>query len=261
MGVVARRRSERKGLTMTLTKQEILFLVQSQLAIDLNCSIDDLNGEKDNIVFVEAKENHGRRPFPRREQFFEIVSMGKSIVVSATPERLLIARSQMQGKDRDSVFSLPFIVGLYLHFLPDVNTIKPMLEPPCFSFDRIGRTEVFELLSGTKFNEAIIYNPNLPWQTDLAVLASQNGQMVGVAGASKTCEKLWQIGIEVLPEYRNLGLAGYLVNRLTIEILERGEVPTYDVIASNIASQRVAQKAGYFPAWVSDWRNNFEGLE
>ncbi|WP_276311538.1 GNAT family N-acetyltransferase [Paenibacillus montanisoli] len=85
--------------------------------------------------------------------------------------------------------------------------------------------------------------------------------MVGVAGASKTCAKLWQIGIEVLPEYRNLGLASYLVNRLTMEILERGEIPSYDVIASNIASQRVAHRLGYFPAWVSDWRCNFEGLE
>lgn len=62
---------------MIMTQQEMLFIVQSQLAIDLNCSIDDLNGEKDSIIFVEAKENPGRRPFPRKAHFFEIVSMGK----------------------------------------------------------------------------------------------------------------------------------------------------------------------------------------
>jgi hypothetical protein len=44
-------------------------------------------------------------------QIFE--PLGKSIVVSATPERLSIAKTQMQGKDRDTVFSLPFIRGLY----------------------------------------------------------------------------------------------------------------------------------------------------
>ncbi|MGE7828166.1 hypothetical protein [Paenibacillus sp. NPDC093718] len=38
-----------------------------------------------------------------------------------------------------------------------------------------------------------------------------------MAGASKTCTKLWQIGTEVLPKYRNLGLASYLVNRLTFK--------------------------------------------
>lgn len=45
---------ERKGDYMIMTQQEMLFIVQSQLAIDLNCTIDDLNGEKDSIVFVEA---------------------------------------------------------------------------------------------------------------------------------------------------------------------------------------------------------------
>lgn len=244
-----------------MTQEEMLFIVQTQLAIDLNCSIDDLNGEKDSIVFVEAKENPGRRPFPRKARYFEILSMGKSIVVSATPERLLIAKTLMQGKNRDTVFSLPFIRGLYLHFLPDVRRIKPMSPPNFFSFEMIQREDVVSLFDVTRFNEAIIYDTNLPWQTDLAVLAKQDGEIVGVAGASKTCAKLWQIGIEVLPNYRNLGLASYLVNRLTLEILERGEIPSYDAIASNLASQRVAHRLGYFPAWVTDWRCNFEGLE
>jgi len=239
----------------------MLFIVQTQLAIDLNCTIDDLNSETDSIIFVEAKENPGRRPFPRKARYFEIVSMGKSIVVSATPERLLIAKTQMQGKNRDTVFSLPFIRGLYLHFLPDVERIKPQSPPNHFSFELITREEMESLFEVTRFNEAVIYDTNLPWQTDLAVAAKHDGEIVGVAGASKTCAKLWQIGIEVLPRYRNLGLASYLVNRLTFEILERGEIPSYDVIASNIASQRVAYRLGYFPAWVSDWRCNFEGLE
>ncbi|GIP32064.1 GNAT family N-acetyltransferase [Paenibacillus sp. J2TS4] len=139
-----------------------------------------------------------------------------------------------------------------MHFLPDVKRIKPMSPPRFFSFELIEREEVVSLLDVTRFNEAIIYDTNLPWQTDLAMLAKQDGEIVGLAGASKTCAKLWQIGIEVLPQYRNLGLASYLVNRLTFEILGRGEIPSYDVIASNIASQRVAHRLGYFPAWVSD---------
>lgn len=65
--------AEAKGrVTMIMTQKEMLFIVQSQLAIDLNCSIDDLNGEKDSIIFVEAKENPGCRPFPRKARYFEI---------------------------------------------------------------------------------------------------------------------------------------------------------------------------------------------
>lgn len=37
--------------------------------------------------------------------------------------------------------------------------------------------------------------------------------------------------------WENLGLASYLVNKLTFEILERGEIPSYDVIASNIFTE------------------------
>ncbi|MFI6589656.1 GNAT family N-acetyltransferase [Paenibacillus glucanolyticus] len=75
------------------------------------------------------------------------------------------------------------------------------------------------------------------------------------------CAKMWKIGIEVLPEYRHLGLASYLVNNLTFEILNRGCVPTYDVISSHIASQRVAYRVGYYPAFVTDWRVDFKDYE
>ncbi|BFH62435.1 hypothetical protein PAJ34TS1_30270 [Paenibacillus azoreducens] len=46
--------------------------VKTQLEIDLECSIDDLNAEKDSIIFVEAKENPGRRPFPRKAHFSKL---------------------------------------------------------------------------------------------------------------------------------------------------------------------------------------------
>jgi hypothetical protein len=78
-----------------MTNREMLTIVQSQLAIDLNCTIDDLNGEKDSFIFVDAKDNPGRRPFRRGKQFFEMLTMGKSIVVSATPARLKYAKEQL----------------------------------------------------------------------------------------------------------------------------------------------------------------------
>ncbi|MDR2649448.1 MAG: hypothetical protein LBB94_06995 [Clostridiales bacterium] len=64
---------------------------------------------------------------------------------------------------------------------------------------------------------------------------------------------MWQIGIDVLPEYRHLGIAAVLTNRLTIEILERGKIPYYGTAQRNIASQRVAHRAGLRPAWCDVW--------
>lgn len=244
-----------------MTHEKMLGLVRAQLAVDLNCTAGDLNGEADSVIFVEAKDNPGRRPFPRRERFFEIVSMGKSVVVCATPERLAIAQAQMKGKDRDTIFSLPFIRGLYLHHLPDLETLRPLSPPEGFTFAVVENGEAITLPAIPGFNHAIIYDRRHPYQTEEAVLAILDGEVVGVAGACRPAGRLCQIGVEVSPLHRNQGLAAYLVNRLTFNILEREHVPSYSAIASNLASQRVARRAGYFVAWVSDWRCNFEGLE
>ncbi|MCM3781512.1 GNAT family N-acetyltransferase [Neobacillus mesonae] len=244
-----------------MTNKEIIHIVQSQLAIDLNCTMNDLNREKDTVIFVPAKENPGRRPYPRNERFFEILSMGKSIVVSATPERLSIAKKYMQGKDRDSIFALPFIRGLYLHFLPDLEKIKRISPPTGFSLEVVEEEGITELLDLEGFDEAIISDRNHPYQTVLVVLAKRNDEIVGMAGASNVGAKMWQIGVEILPEFRNLGLAAALVSSLTTEILIRGCVPTYDVISSNIASQRIAYRVGYYPAFVTDWRCDFKEFE
>ena len=70
---------------------------------------------------------------------------------------------------------------------------------------------------------------------------------------------MWQIGMDILPEYRNNGLAAYLVNWLTLEILNREVVPYYGTASSNIASQRVAHRAGYLPAWMCAYHGKFDG--
>ena len=88
----------------TMQNHEMLSIAQSQLAIDLNCVPNDLNGEKDSYVFTKAQENPGRRPFPRSECHFEMLSMGNSIIVSATPDILNIVKPLLDGKTRDEAF-------------------------------------------------------------------------------------------------------------------------------------------------------------
>lgn len=61
---------------------------------------------------------------------------------------------------------------------------------------------------------------------------------------------LYQIGIDVLPQYRNNGIAVTLTSILTEEILKMGKIPYYGTCWANIASRKVARKCGYFPAWV-----------
>ena len=61
---------------------------------------------------------------------------------------------------------------------------------------------------------------------------------------------MYQIGIDVLPEYRQLGIASALTSNLASEILSLGKVPFYCAAWCNIPSVRNAVKSGFSPAWV-----------
>ena len=244
-----------------MTKHEMISAVQSQLAIDLNCTADDLNGEKDSFIFTEAKNNPDRRPFPRGIQHFEMLSMGNAIVVSATPAILYAVKPMLSGKNRDEAFEMPFIYGHSLYYLPDLDLIKPLAAPAGFLYDMDEADCIQTLYQFEGFHNALQYDSGHPRPDVLVTLAKKDGKITGMAGASADCARMWQIGMDVLPEYRNNGIAAYLVNWLTLEIMKRGMVPYYGTASSNIASQRVAHRAGYCPSWICAYKGKFDGFE
>ena len=57
---------------------------------------------------------------------------------------------------------------------------------------------------------------------------------MALAGASADCATMWQIGVDVLPEYRLQGIASAITARLAMEILKKDIVPFYCCAWSNI---------------------------
>ena len=84
----------------------------------------------------------------------------------------------------------------------------------------------------------------------LGVGAYEKGRLIGLAACSADCDTMWQIGVDVLSEYRKQGIASALTSRLAIEIINRGKVPFYCCAWSNIKSARNAIRSGFRPAWV-----------
>lgn len=84
----------------------------------------------------------------------------------------------------------------------------------------------------------------------LGVGAYRENRLIGLAACSTDCENMWQIGIDVLPEFRRQGIASSLTTRLAREILGGGKVPFYCCAWSNIGSARNAIRSGFRPAWV-----------
>jgi GNAT superfamily N-acetyltransferase len=242
-----------------MTNREMLDVVRRQLATDLNCSVNDLSGTKDSLVFVEAKDNPGRTPYRRGPQHFDMLTMGSSIVVSATPARLEYAKEQLAGKGRDDAFTMPFIRGHSIWYLPDLDSLKPLSAPEGFAYETVETDDVPRLREVKGFNNALQYDVSHPIQNVLVKIAKRGSSIAAMAGAVVYSAKTWAIGIDVLPEYRSRGLAAYMVNALAIDVLNRGIVPCFGTTSSNLASQRVAHRAGFMPAWMCDHRVRFEG--
>jgi len=240
---------------MNYTGKEINFFLKEQLALDCNCSPDDF--EKEGIVFCEAKQNANRRPFPWSEPHFEMLHMGASVVVSASAKLLPYLQEQLAGKNRDEAFEMPFVIGMGLYYLPD--KIQPLPLTEGFIFEFIERSDIPAYYKFEGFKNTLQYDVNHSRPDVLAMIAKKDNRIIGMAGASIDCKMFWQIGIDILPDFRRFGLAAVLTNALAIEILERGKIPYYGTSASNIASQRVAHRAGLQPAWVCSWRGRFDG--
>ena len=84
----------------------------------------------------------------------------------------------------------------------------------------------------------------------LAVGAYDQGKLIALAGCSADCDRMYQIGVDVLPEYRRQGVASAVTSRLALEVLALGKVPFYCAAWCNIKSVRNAIRCGFRPAWV-----------
>jgi GNAT superfamily N-acetyltransferase len=240
-----------------MTSQEMLRIVRAQLATDLNCSADDFS--RDGFVFCEARENPGRRPFPRGERHFEMYTMGDAVIVSATTDILTFLREQLDGKNREEAFDMPFVYGQGICHLPDLERLMTIPAPDGIEIVTVAQPDIPSLYVHKGFSYAIWYEAHNRPET-LVTVAYADGVVAGMAGASDDCDMMWQIGINVLPEYRSRGIAAALTNRLAIEILEHGKIPYYGAASSNIASQCTAHRAGFRPAWSCVYRGRFDDV-
>ena len=131
------------------------------------------------------------------------------------------------------------------YYLPDVNRLT---ELPCEYELKVLEKGQFDNLYLPEWPNALCSDRK---HLDvLAVGAYDGGKLIGLAGCSADAEEMWQIGVDVLPEYRRKGIASAITTKLEIEILERGKVPFYCTAWSNIRSVRNAVKSGLIPAWA-----------
>lgn len=105
-------------------------------------------------------------------------------------------------------------------FLPDVNVLK---RRECNYQLKVLEQKDFVNLYLPTWENALCKDRK---QLDvLGIGAYDNEKLIGLAACSADCDDMWQIGVDVLPDYRRQGIASSLTSNLAIEIIDRGKVP------------------------------------
>lgn len=240
-----------------MTNRDILKIAMAQSAADLNCDAADFSAEENRVALSAPRED--ARKYLSLPFDCDLVSYGQNVVASVRPDIENIVRAYLGKYQAAHCFETPnlHVLGDALrafdlricfmaeYFLPDVDCLRSL---PCpYETKMLGPRDFADLYIPAWANALCEKRKHLDV---LGVGAYDGGRLVGMAACSADCDAMWQIGIDVLPEYRHRGIASALTSRLTREILDRGKVPFYCAAWSNIGSVRNAIKSGFRPAWV-----------
>ncbi len=242
---------------MRFTNNNILEIAMQQSAVDANCNAEDFM-RVENVIVTSAVNPDARKyltlPFE-----CNLISYGNNVVATITERYRRIVSEYINRFPVEHCFETPNlhvlndamqkedlrVCFMAEYFLPNLEYLKAL---DCPYELKVLHAEDFDTLYTDQWSNALCKKRR---ELDVLGVGAYDGtKLVGLAGCSADCETMWQIGVDVLPEYRRQNIASALTSRLALEILEREKVPFYCAAWSNIKSVRNAIKSGFRPAWV-----------
>lgn len=263
-------KKQRKAEEELMTSKQVLEIAMKQSAVDSNCYWRDFTEKQNKVVISE--ENKNARKYLKLPFICDLTSYGTNIVASVSKGLEKTVSSYINKYKTEHCFETP-----NLHELMD--SLRPMGYNICFMAEySLPDTDILaggkladrlwkrvsganpsygiQIMGQADFKELYIPqwgNALCADRKELDVIAAgayDKDRLIALAGASADCGTMWQIGVDVLPEYRGQGIASALTSRLAAEILNKGIVPFYCCAWSNIGSIRNAVASGFRPAWV-----------
>jgi len=228
------------------------------LALEYNCLPEDFL--KSENVLTEPELHEGRRVYSSEKFFFHMATTGGNAVITADKSLHGFLNEFMEGKTGHFLFEIPNLLPLeaelnkhgftftqtYHMFLPSRDVQPEKQFPVKWFYDG----DIRQFYGDERFPNAICPEYKLERPDRIVVCAYHGDEIIGMAGCSEDAKGWQQIGIDVMPKYRSMGVGTCLVAMLKREILKRGEIPFYGTSVSNYHSWNIALNCGFRPAWV-----------
>lgn len=224
--------------------------IEELLSKEFYCSIEHLNG-KETVFSVNPSS---------KQPYIKILAYRDCIIVCTSENLHGKVRKLLLGKNRDEIFELPLVYGQTIHYIPDGSFAADMAAPYDCICEYLYGKEILSLAGLSGFENSLAFDGDGTTPTKAVYAARDKGRIIGLAGAAESSVNgVWEMGVDVLEEYRHAGLGTYLVRKLTGELLSENIVPFYSASVTNIGSQMVAHRCGYIPCWVDTYGTILDG--
>ncbi|SHJ08100.1 Acetyltransferase (GNAT) family protein [Pseudobutyrivibrio xylanivorans DSM 14809] len=240
-----------------MNNDEIFRIAMEQSAEDMGCKAEAFLSDSNVVVSFRLGDNS--KKYYKLPIGANFISYGNNTVVGVTDELSDIVNEYIEKYQFYHCFETPNmnwlnerlavkgykVCFMAEYYLPEVSKIPVM---DCKYDLRILEQKDFQNLYLPEWSNALCKDRK---ELDVFGVGAYDGnKLIGLAGCSADAELMWQIGVDVLPEYRKQGVASAITSALEREIIARGKVPFYCSAWSNIRSVRNAIKSGFIPAWI-----------
>lgn len=245
-----------------MTKEQAFETAYRQLALEFGCASEAFT--RPGLTLTPAAFRPGARATIHKDPMLLMACTGNSVAASADgPLGALVEELAGKVNGLHRLFEFPALKALDAklreygrelwgaeHFFLPGGPLREIPLPQGFQYRWFDRESVGEFYPNERFRMALGAERDPARPDVLALAALDGGKIAGVAGASADTELMWQVGIDVVEEYRGKGLGAGLVSALCREIERQGKLPFYGTAVANLASQKIAVRCGFVPAWV-----------
>lgn len=243
-----------------IIRSDIENSAAKQLAIDLSCKAEDFF-KYENTVTI-PKISNGRRVLTENTHFFRAATMGMGTVICADRAIEPYAKHIAEQSSGAEIFSAAsvsainrelfgsgYCIGICNQYYLPKTPYRPSYRSEGYTVSVFEGNDLEQLYNYGGFDNALLYRNSGERRDILAVCAVNGSWIMGIAGASSDSLTMAQIGVDVMPEFRGMGIGAALVSICATEVFRCGYVPYYGTLCSNIISQRLAAACDFSPAW------------